>query len=225
VAARGSSATISRGRGAIRIAILDDHQLVLDGLAARLYREPGIEVVSTHSTWSGLLADSALPVDVVVLDLNLADGIPVSTKVHALGTMGSSVVVISKHAGSASINSALQAGALAFIAKTDSADDLIASIRSAAAREPYLSGAVAATVAKSASIADPGLGRQEQRALVLYAGGQSVREVAEAMATTDETVKSYIKRARRKYRDVGVDVGTRSLLRRHAIQQGWMTSE
>jgi hypothetical protein len=45
------------------------------------------------------------------------------------------------------------------------------------------------------------------------------------METTEETVKSYIKRARRKFREVGVDVGTRILLRRYGIREGWLTPE
>jgi hypothetical protein len=45
------------------------------------------------------------------------------------------------------------------------------------------------------------------------------------MSTTEETVKSYIKRGRRKYRRVGVDLGTKLLLRRHAIREGWITPE
>jgi DNA-binding CsgD family transcriptional regulator len=72
---------------------------------------------------------------------------------------------------------------------------------------------------------DAGLGRQEQRALVLYAGGRTIKEVAVEMSTTEETVKSYIKRGRRKYRHVGVDVGTRVLLRRHGIREGWIAPE
>ena len=45
------------------------------------------------------------------------------------------------------------------------------------------------------------------------------------METTEETVKSYIKRARRKYREVGIDIGTRILLRRHGLREGWLTSD
>ncbi len=72
---------------------------------------------------------------------------------------------------------------------------------------------------------DPRLGQQEQRALVLYAGGRSIRDVAEAMSTTEETVKSYIKRGRRKYLHAGTDLGTKLLLRRHAIRHGWIAPE
>jgi DNA-binding NarL/FixJ family response regulator len=60
---------------------------------------------------------------------------------------------------------------------------------------------------------------------VLYAGGRSIKEVAADMTTTEETIKSYIKRARRKYRGIGVDIGTKILLRRHAIREGWITPE
>ena len=67
--------------------------------------------------------------------------------------------------------------------------------------------------------------RVELTALQLYAQGRSVHEVAIHMATTDQTAKSYIKRGRRKYRIAGVDLGTKVLLRRHAIREGWIAPE
>lgn len=211
---------------AIRVAILDDHRLVIDGLVARLAHEaPAITVAAIHVRWSDLLADPALPVNVVVIDLHLADSIPIATKIRALASMGSTVVVISRHADSTSITAAISAGATGFVAKTDSADDLVAAIHAAANSEQFLTRPLAAVPLAFAEITDPGLGRQEQRALILYASGRSIREVAESMDTTDETVKSYIKRARRKYRQVGIDIGTKSLLRRHAIREGWLSAE
>ncbi len=207
----------------IRVAILDDHRLVLDGLVARLAREePKLTVVTVHARWADLLADPALPVDVVVIDLHLGDSIPITSKVRALAAMGSTVVVMSRHSDNASINAALHAGALAFVAKTDSADDLVAAIHFAAESEQFFSRSVSRAISTLTEVADAGLGHQEQRAMTLYASGRSIREVAEHMDTTEETVKSYIKRARRKYRDIGIDVGTRSLLRRHASREGWL---
>ena len=82
-----------------------------------------------------------------------------------------------------------------------------------------------AALAEWAQRTEPTLGRQELTALRLYAGGRSVHEVAQSMSTTDETVKSYIKRGRRKYRAAGVDLGTKVLLRRHAIQEGWIPQD
>lgn len=210
----------------IRVAIVDDHRLVLDGLVARLaQRATGLRIAAAESSWAALMEHPDYPFDVVVLDLHLEDNIPIGTKLRALQSAGSSSVVMSRHADSGSINAAIQAGALAFVPKTESADELIEAIKSAAARRRHLPAHVATVLASFRATPDAGLGRQEQRALVLYAGGRSIKEVAGLMATTEETVKSYIKRARRKYRQVGVDVGTRVLLRRHGIREGWIAPE
>ena len=210
----------------IRVAIVDDHRLVLEGLAARLHDpEGGLSIVATETSWAGLIAHPEFPVDVVVLDLHLEDGIPVGTKLRALGTIGTATVVMSRHADSASVTAAMRAGALGFVPKTESAGELLSAIRSAARSTQHLPEPLAAAIAGYSASPDPGLGRQEQRALILYASGRSIKEVAAEMATTEETVKSYIKRGRRKYREVGVDVGTRILLRRHGVREGWLTPE
>ena len=209
-----------------RVAIVDDHRMVLDGVVAHVIsRRVDIDIVIHETSWLGLLAHSGFPVDVVVLDLNLSDGIPIGTKIRALTAAGAATVVISRHADAVSISSSLTAGALAFVPKTDSADELISAVRAVAAGRRYLSPITAATLEGQRLGRDPGLGHQEQRAIVLYAAGRSIKEVAEHMGTTDETVKSYIKRARRKYLHIGVDVGTKILLRRRGIHEGWLTPE
>jgi DNA-binding NarL/FixJ family response regulator len=200
--------------------------LVLDGLVARLQQSSdGLHVLATASSWPALIDHAEYPFDVVVLDLHLEDNIPIDTKVRALESAGSTTVVMSRHADSGSINAAMRAGAMAFVPKTESAEELIAAIKSAADRRPHFPANVASVAAGFRAAPDAGLGRQEQRALMLYAGGRSIKEVAGLMATTEETTKSYIKRARRKYRQVGVDVGTRVLLRRHGIREGWIAPE
>ncbi|MCU1406310.1 MAG: DNA-binding response regulator [Glaciihabitans sp.] len=211
---------------AIRVAIVDDHRLVLDGLTASL-NDPktGINVVASETTWGGLVTNPEFPVDVVVMDLRLEDGIPVGTKIRALTAIGSVTVVISRHSDTTSITAALQAGALGFVPKTESVTELITAIQAAAVHKQHLSAPLQAAMAEFSAAPNPGLGRQELRALVLYAGGRSIKEVAYDMETTEETVKSYIKRGRRKFRDIGVDVGTRILLRRHGIREGWLSPE
>lgn len=210
----------------IRIAIVDDHRLVLDGVAAHLrFRHPDLHVVATETTWVGLMAHPEFPVDVAVLDLGLGDDIAVETKIRTLATAGTRTVVMSRHADAISVQSALQAGALAFVPKTDDAGELVQAIRAAAAGIRYRAQSTAASETDVIAGATPGLGRQELRALMLFSTGRSVRDVAAAMATTEETVKSYLKRARRKYRAVGVDLGTKVLLRRHAVREGWVGPE
>jgi two-component system uhpT operon response regulator UhpA len=215
-----------RSSNPIRVALVDDHRLVTDGLLAHLTsRKHGIDVSFTATSWDAMLAHDQFPVDVVVIDLHLADNIPIATKVRALNAAGSRTVVISRHADAASIHGAIRAGALAFVPKTEAVEELILAIRSAAAGEIYRNSPVEQMLDRAETVADPGLGSQELRALVLYASGRSIREVATEMATTDETVKSYIKRGRRKYRQVGIDLGTKVLLRRHGVREGWVTAE
>ncbi len=217
---------LSSRNAIIRVAIVDDHRLVLDGLQARLnQRSLGLSVVIAESSWNALLTHPDFPVDVVVIDLHLDDTIPIATKVRALLTAGVATVVMSRHSDSTSVSAAIRAGALGFVPKTESSTELIAAIRAAAAHKRHVPDVHSEAVEQIAATPDPKLGRQELRALVLYAGGRSIREVAAEMRTTEETVKSYIKRGRGKYRQIGIDVGTRLLLRQHAIREGWVAPE
>lgn len=213
-------------RKTVSVAIVDDHRLLLESLSSRLDdRGSGISVKAAETTWGGLVTHPEYPFDVVVLDLHLDDGIPIGTKLRALGASGTAAVVMSRHAHTASVNAALRAGALAFVPKTEPVDELISAIHAAALNTGQLSESLAAAMEAAAATPDPNLGPQEQRALMLYAGGRSIKEVAIEMQTTDETVKSYIKRARRKYRSTGVDLGTRIRLRLHGIREGWLSPD
>lgn len=208
------------GEAGVRVAILDAQALVAEALASLIGRT-GIEVVAVAATWEELLGHPAMPVDVVVLDLHLPDGMLVSTRVRELAALGCGTVVLSRRTDATSVASAMRAGARAFVATADSPADFVAAIRTAAAGGQHVDAHRAAAARGVRTGGDAGLGRREERALVLYAAGGSLREVAAAMETTEETVKSYIKRARRKFRAVGVDIGTRDRLRRHALEQGW----
>lgn len=204
----------------VRVAVVDSHLLVAEGLAALLVRA-GLEVVSTVSSWQLLMEHPDLPVDVVVLDLHLHDGLLISTRVRELTAMGASAVVVSRRADAASVASAMRAGARAFVSTGDSPTDFVAAVRTAATGGHFLADHRADALRTARTSLDAGLGRQEERAIVLYSAGRSLREVAAAMDTTEETVKSYVKRARRKYRELGVDIGTRQQLRQYSRAQGW----
>lgn len=205
------------------MAIVDDFALVIDGLVAHLAESSiGIDVVIAARSWGELIDHENFPAQVTVLDLNLNDLISVRAKIAALRAAGSEVVVISRHADAATVLRAIDAGALGYVPKTDGAAELVRAIKAAARGRRYLAPKLAAAIKGLPIPADPVLGTREQEAMALYATGRSILEVADAMATTEETVKSYIKRARRKYRDVGVELGTRSLLRNHGIREGWI---
>jgi two-component system uhpT operon response regulator UhpA len=206
----------------IRVAIVDDLQLVVDSLTAGLSdKRFGIQVVQSESSWASLMSGAEFPADVTVLDMQLGDGISIGTKVHALTAAGSQVVIMSRHSDPGSVHRALLSGALGFVAKNSSSLELVEAIH-AAAEGRHHGHPVPSSDSEHLS---PGLGERERRAIVLYASGLSIPAVAERMSTTAETVKSYVKRARSKYRSAGIDVGTKFLLRCHAVREGWLNDE
>ena len=208
------------------MALVDDHRLLVEGLAARLAAPRArIHVAAALTEWALLMHHGAFPVDVVVVEFGLEDDVPFETKMQQLADAGVPAVVLSRTLDAATVHGALAAGAAAFVAKSESADVLVAAVHDVAAGRQHRSPAVMAALEEYANRADPSLGRQELLALQLYAQGRSVHEVAAHMATTDQTAKSYIKRGRRKYRTAGVDLGTKLLLRRHAIREGWIAPE
>lgn len=212
-------------RTRVRVALLDEHRLLVEGLAARLSSgRARIEVVAALTDWPDLIG---LPeqVDVVVVEVGLDDDVPFEAKMQQLVDQGVPAVALGRTPDPAVITAALAAGAVAYVAKSDSADELVAAVHAAAAGRTHRSPTVQAALDAWANRADPNLGRQELLALQLYAQGRSVHEVAVHMTTTDQTAKSYIKRGRRKYRLAGVDLGTKVLLRRHAIREGWIAPE
>ena len=210
---------------AIRVAVVDDHTLVLEGIAARLATQPGIRVVASEPTWIGLLSHPEFPVDVVVLDLHLKDQISIGSKMKTLAAAGCQSIVMSRHADASTIFSAVGYGARGFVPKSEPAVELVRAIECAARGEQYCNRPMTEAFAAVERSESPRLGNQERRALMLYATGIPVKEVATTMGTTEDTVKSYIKRGRRKYRTAGIDIGTRVLLRRQATAEGWLSPE
>src|SRR5690606_3392084 len=101
----------------VRVAVVDDHRMIADALVTHLASE-GFDVVASAASWPELLESPEYPADVTVLDLNLDDGIRVETKVSALASAGSAVVLVSRHAQSGAIARAFQAGALGFVPKS-----------------------------------------------------------------------------------------------------------
>src|SRR5690606_25680353 len=107
--------------------------------------------------------------------------------------------------------------------KTASAEELVSAVRAASRGELYLSDLY--TVPENTVVAELSVGPREQRALALYASGRTIRDVAAALNTTEETAKSYVKRARSKYRRAGIELGTKVALRRYAALEGWIESD
>jgi DNA-binding NarL/FixJ family response regulator len=159
-------------------------------------------------------------VDVVLLDLDLKDNIPISLKINTLKTTGVRVVLMSTYSEPNVVREALASGALGYLVKSEDAGMIVEAIRAAAKGESFVSAELDLALNSGEIGGSPKLSAQERRVMALYGGGEPVKAVAYQLSISEETAKSYLKRIREKYRVAGFDVGTKVALRKRAIEDG-----
>lgn len=203
----------------IRLAIVDDHRMLLGALTEWVRGAAAdIDLVAAVPSWSELLAHPAFPVDVVLLDLDLRDNIPISIKLSTLKSANVATMLMSTYSEPAVVREALGAGALGYLVKSEPVETIVEAIRAAQAGQTYISAELVEALDDDG--AAPRLSAQERRVMALYGAGQPVKAVAFQLGISEETAKSYLKRIREKYRLAGYDVGTKVALRKRAIADG-----
>jgi len=179
-----------------------------------------ITMVAAVSAWPDLLTHAEFPVDVVLLDLDLKDNIPISLKISTLKTTGVKTVLMSTYSEPNVVREALAAGALGYLVKSEEASMIVEAIRAAYNGESYISAELDLALNAGVDGDSPRLSAQERRVMALYGAGEPVKAVAYQLGISEETAKSYLKRIREKYRLAGYDVGTKVALRKRAIRDG-----
>jgi DNA-binding NarL/FixJ family response regulator len=208
-------------RPPIRLALVDDHKMLLGALTEWIRNAASdIEMVAAVTTWPELLTHREFPVDVVLLDLDLKDNIPISVKLSMLKSTGVKTVLMSTYSEPNVVREALAAGALGYLVKSEDASMIVDALRSAYRGESYISAELDLALNAGDIGGAPKLSAQERRVMALYGGGEPVKSVAYELGISEETAKSYLKRIREKYRVAGFDVGTKVALRKRAIQDG-----
>ena len=204
----------------IRLAIVDDHKMLLGALTEWIRSAADdISMVAAVATWPELLTHPEFPVDVVLLDLDLKDNIPVVLKISTLKTTGVKTVLMSTYSDPKFVREALAAGAHGYLVKSEDASMIVQAIRAAYRGQMFVSDELDIALNSEPNDA-PKLSAQERRVMALYAAGEPVKSVAYELSISEETAKSYLKRIREKYRSSGFDVGTKVALRKRAILDG-----
>lgn len=208
-------------RPPIRLAIVDDHRMLLGALTEWIRgAADDISLVAAVASWPELLTNPGFPVDVVLLDLDLKDNIPISLKLSTLKSAGVKTVLMSTYSEPNVVREALAAGALGYLVKTEDAGMIVEALRAASRDESFISSELDLALSAGDVGGSPRLSAQERRVMALYGAGEPVKSVAYKLGISDETAKSYLKRIREKYRVAGYDVGTKVALRKRAIQDG-----
>ncbi|CAM4526970.1 response regulator [Nocardia ninae] len=210
-----------RGFGAsmIRIGVVEDHEVFVDGLHRNLADEPDLEVVASAATVEALI--TRMPVlDLVILDLLLPDESSPRENVMRLAAVGvHRVLVLTSGDRPDLVRDAARAGVLAVIRKSETSEAIRAAIRAVAAGDTV--GSIDWAAAIDADPNRAGLAPREEETLALYASGESARGVAALMGITPNTVKLYLSRIREKYAAVQRPANTKSELRQAAIDDGY----
>jgi DNA-binding NarL/FixJ family response regulator len=189
------------GRMAIRVFLLDDHELVREGIRGLLTTDPEIEVVGEAATATEALTRVPLcQPDVAILDVRLEDGSGIETCRELRSTMPDLVcLMLTSFADDEALYASVMAGAAGYVLKAIRSRDLIADVKKVAAGESLMDPRAVARVVER--ISNPpkrptteldALSAQERRILELIAQGKTNRAIAEEMLLSQKTVKNYI---------------------------------
>jgi DNA-binding NarL/FixJ family response regulator len=197
----------------IGVLIADDHGVIRDGLSRLLDASDGIEVRGVAADGEEAVARAAeLAPDVVLMDLDMPgiDGIEATRRITANGA-APAVLVLTSFSDQPRILGAIEAGAVGYLLKDASADDVVAGIRAAARGESPLDPRAARTVLDAHAAPDPlaGFSPREREVLELLVDGLPNKLIARRLEISEKTVKSHMTRI---FRELGVSDRTQAAL-------------
>jgi DNA-binding NarL/FixJ family response regulator len=177
----------------IRIALVDDHPLLRQGIAALIADQPDLQLVGQAS--NGLEAIEQFRLhrpDVMLMDLQMPgmNGIDAMSAIRA-EFPDARFVVLTTYTGDVQIVRALKAGARAYLLKSLLHRELLDTIRAVHAGQKRIPPEIAAELADHA--ADDSLTPREIEVLRLIAAGNANKIVADRLSITEETVKAHVK--------------------------------
>jgi DNA-binding NarL/FixJ family response regulator len=195
-----SSAEAKPGAGAIKVFLLDDHEIVRRGVRDLLEAEPDIAVIGEAGTAQSALARiPALRPDVAILDVRLPDGDGVAVCREIRSQLPEiACLMLTSFGDDEALFDAIMAGAAGYVLKQIRALDLVGAVRTVAAGGSLLDQEAATRVMRrmreQAVRSDPlaELTPQERRILELIGEGLTNRQIGERMFLAEKTVKNYV---------------------------------
>jgi len=185
----------------IRVLLVDDHDVVREGLRSLLRRAQDIEVVGEAGTAASAVSEAQrLQPDVVVLDVRLPDGNGVEVCRDIRDQRPETrVLMLTSYADDEALFASIMAGAAGYLLKETRASALLEAIVTAARGGSLLDPSMTQRVFERLRTAGTGstdplaqLSEQEQRIIGLIAEGKTNREIAAEVYLSDKTVKHYV---------------------------------
>jgi DNA-binding NarL/FixJ family response regulator len=195
---------------AIRVLLVDDHEVIRVGLRTVLGQTQGITVIGEAGTMADAIQQAQrLKPDVILMDVRLPDGSGVDACREILGALpGTRVIFLTSYADDDSVLAAVLAGAQGYVLKEIDSPALVEAIRSVAKGQSILDSTVTERALRwlrglHDQPAAPGtdqLSSQEERVVALVAEGKTNKEIAVALGLSDKTVKNYLANVFQKLR-------------------------
>lgn len=216
-----SERTRERRSERIRVLIVDDHEIVREGLRTLFSEEPEVEVAGEAGGGEEAVAlAERLRPDVILIDLVMpgVDGIEAIRRIRERSPEAR-ILALTSFADEPHVRRAIQAGALGFLLKDVRKADLLAAIRSVAAGTPALHPEAQRHLIRRVAggerpVAEE-LTEREVAVLKLIGRGRSNKEIAKALHLSEGTVKGYVSSILDK---LGVDDRTQAAL--WAVREG-----
>lgn len=212
----------------VRVLLVDDHQLMREGLRRILEGTRGIQVVGeAHDGRSALAAVGEARPDVIVMDVGMEgmNGIEATQRLRRDHPVVR-VVALSTYSDKRYVRNMIRAGAVGYVLKESASDDLLRAVQAAARGEHYLSPRVTGCLIESRSPAGDSptafelLGAREREVLKLMAEGKTSKEIAAELELAIKTVETH-------RRNIAQKVGLHSVaeLTKYAVREGLTTLE
>src|SRR5262245_8351580 len=206
----------------IRILLVDDHQVVREGLRVLLERE-GFEIVGeADNGYRAIELAGELSPQIALLDFDMPKMNGIVAAQHLLAASPATrLLLLTMYTDRQYVSSALRAGVHGFVVKTQAASDLVQAIRVVHAGKRYLSPGIATALVDALTHRDgapsPMLTPREQQVLQLVAEGRSTKDTARALQISIKTAESH-----RTHIMAKLDIHDTASLVRYAIREGFI---
>jgi DNA-binding NarL/FixJ family response regulator len=188
---------------AIRVMVVENHQVVSDGLVALLSDQPDMIMIGTARSVAEAIAQAReLAPDIVLLDFRLPDGTGAEAGVRIRELRSETrLIFLSRDDSEAAQVAAIEAGASAFVHKSRAADEVIETIRLVSQGQNLITPRAIATLLnkrKTMSVQLQSLTPRERDVLRRVAAGASSRDIARELGISYTTVRTHIRSLGRK---------------------------
>lgn len=204
-----------------RIGIVEDHSSVVLGLEVMLASHPELAVAASAPTVPELLAQRR-ELDLVLLDLRLADGSSPTANVEQLRAAGHEALVFTGAENPHLVRLAARAGVLGVVRKSAPNAVVVEAIEAAARGRQVVTTEWAAAIDGDPDLPDAGLSPRQQEVLALYASGEKAERVARLTGLSPHTVNEYVGKIRVKYAAAGRPAETKVELFKRAVEDGFL---